>query len=113
MCVLNKESKKKKTHHGLGLGIKRSDKVGRVLLLEPDTRSESMTRIILEDTAGGVVDQHKALVSAYVSQSECPNNVGSNGLDLVGFTPVHVWSARDAGRVEDMARLHGCDVGFE
>ena len=72
-----------------------------------------MTRIILEDTSGGVVDQHKALVSAHVSQSECPNNVGPNGLDLVGFTPVHVWSARDAGRVEDMARLHGCDVGFE
>lgn len=101
------------THHGLGLGIERSDEVRGVLLLKPDAGAKGVARIVLEDTPGGVVDQDEALPSANVSQGEGPHDVGPDGLDLVGLAPVNVGPAGDAGGIEDVGRLDGHQVGLE
>jgi hypothetical protein len=113
IIFINKNKKLNKTHHCLGLGIERSDEVGRVLLLEPDSRPERVTRIVLEDTPSGVVDQHQAFLSAHVGQGQSSDDIGPDGLDLVGLAPVHVGSAGDSGGVEDVGGLHGRQVGDE
>lgn len=100
-------------HHGLGLGIERSDKVGGILLLEPDTRPERVSGVVLENAAGGVVNEHEAAVPAQVGEGQGPYDVGPDSLDLMRFAPVDVGAAGDSGGVEDVGGLDGGDVGFE
>lgn len=100
-------------HHGLSLGIEGSDEVGRVLLLEPDSRAKRVTRIVLEYTSSGVVDKDQASLSAHVSKCQGSDHVGSNGLDLMRFAPIHVWTSRHTGGVKDMGGFDGGEVGLE
>lgn len=72
-----------------------------------------MTRIVLEDTPGGEVDQDQAFLSAHVGQGQSPDHVGPDGLDLVGLAPVHVGPAGDPRGIEDVGGLHGRQVGNE
>ena len=53
---MNEKIKGKRTHHGFGLGIERSNKVGSILLLESNTRPEWMTRIILKNAPGSIIN---------------------------------------------------------
>ena len=101
------------THHGLCLGIERSDKVGGVLLLEPDARPERVTRIVLENAPGRIVNEDQPPLSAYVSEGQGADHVGPDGLDLMGFAPIDVGAAGDAGGVEDVGGLNIGDVGLE
>lgn len=102
---------RKISHHSFGLGVERPGEVRSILLLESDTRPESMTRIVLEYTTGGVVDENESFLSANVGESQGPGDVRADGLDLVGLAPVDVGTSGDSGGVEHVARLHGLDVG--
>lgn len=72
-----------------------------------------MIGIVLEDAAGGVINENQAFVSAEVSEREGTDDISPYGLHLVGFAPVDVGPARHPGRVEDVGGLGGADVGFE
>jgi len=100
-------------YHGLSLGIERTDKVRSILLLEPNTRPERMARIILKDTACSIINQDQTFLPAKVSQRQCADHIGSYGLDFMGFAPVDVRPASNAGSVENMSGINGNQVGFE
>lgn len=72
-----------------------------------------MLGIVLEDAAGGVVDEDEALLPADVGEGEGADDVGADGLDLVGLAPVDVGASGDAGGVEDVGGVDGGDVGLE
>lgn len=72
-----------------------------------------MRRIVLEDAAGGVVDEDQPLLPAHVSQRQRADDVGADRLHLVRLAPVDVGAAGDAGGVEDVGGLDGGDVGLE
>lgn len=107
------EEKQLKSDHCFGLGIERSDKIGSVLLLEADTGAERVGGVVLEDASGGVVDEDEAFLPADVGERERADDIGADGLDLVGLAPVDVGAAGDAGGVEDVGGLGGGDVGLE
>jgi len=69
--------------------------------------------VVLEDAVGGVVDENEAVVAADVGEGEGSDDVGSDGLDFVGFAPIDVGAARDAGGVEDVSGLELGYVGLE
>lgn len=103
--------KKKNSHHCFGFGVEGSGEIGSVFLLESDTRPERMTRIVLENATRRVIDQNESLLPANVGECECSGDVRADGLDLVRLAPVDVRTPGDTGGVEDVARLHGFDVG--
>lgn len=102
-----------KSYHRFGLGVEGSDKIGLVLLLEPNTRTERMSRIVLENTTRGVIDQHQTLFPAHVGKRQRANNVGADCLHLMGLAPVDVGPTRHTGGVENVRRTDGGDVGLE
>lgn len=105
--------RKLSSHHGLGLGIEGSDEIRRILLLKSDSGLDRMIRIVLEDASSGIIDQNQASLPADVSESESPDDVGADGLDLVGLAPVDVGAAGDTGGVEDVSGIDSGDVGLE
>lgn len=76
------------------------------MFLEGDAGSESVGRIVLEDAAGGVVDEDEAFMMADVGEGESADDVGSDGFNFVRFAPVHIGSTRDTRGVEHVAGLH-------
>lgn len=100
----SKENSNSNNYHGLGLGVKRSNEIGRVLLLEPDTRSERVLIVVLEDATRRIVDEHQPLLSAHVGQRQRADDVCPDRLHLVGLAPVDVRPAGDAGGVEHVRR---------
>lgn len=101
------------SNHGLGLRVEGTGEIGSVVLFEPDSGSERMTGIVLEDATGGVVEEDEAVVAADVGESEGSDDVGSDGLNLVGFAPVHVGPACDSSGVEYVGGLDLSYVLFE
>lgn len=72
-----------------------------------------MSGVILEDATGGVIDEEKTVFAAHVSESESPDDVGSDGFNFVGLAPVDVGPARDTSGVEDVRGLGLRYVGYE
>lgn len=72
-----------------------------------------MTRVVLEYTTRGVVDQHEASLPANVGESQSSDDVCTDGLHLVGLAPVNVRSSGDSRGVEHVARLDGIKIGDE
>ena len=97
------------SNHGLGLRVEGTDEIGSVLFFEADSGSERMSGIVLEDATGGVVEEEEAVVAADIGESEGSDDVGSDGLHLVGLAPVDVGPARDSGGVEYVG---GLDLGY-
>lgn len=111
--MIENEGQKERTNHSLGLGIKGSDKIRRILLLKSNTRPERMTLVILKYTPSSIINQHQPLLSTHVSKSEGTGHVSTDGLDLVGFAPVDVGPAGDTGGIKNMSRIEGGDVSLE
>lgn len=103
----------RKSHHCFGFGVKGSDKIGRILLLESDTRPERMRGVVLENATGCVVNQHQALLPAHVSKRQRSDDIRTDRLHLVRLAPVDVRAAGHSGGVEDVCGLYGGDVGLE
>lgn len=104
---------KSRAYHSFSLGIKGSNKIGNLILLESNPRIERMRRIVLKNASSGVINQDQPSFTAHVSQAQSSNDIGSNGLNLMRFAPVDVRAASDAGSVEDVSGLHGGDVGLK
>lgn len=105
--------RERELYHGLSLGVERSDKIRSILLLEADAGSEGVTGIVLEDAAGGVINENQTFVSADVSKRKGADDISPYGLDLMRFAPVDVGPTGHPGRVEDVGGLDGGDIGFE
>lgn len=100
-------------HHGFGFGIEGSNKIGGFFLLEADPGIERVRGIVLENAAGGVINENQPSLAAHIGQAQGSDHIGSNGLDLMRLAPVDVGAAGYTGGVEDVGRLHGGDVGLE
>lgn len=100
-------------HHGFRLGIEGSNEIRDFILLEPNPRVKRMSRIVLENAASGVINQDQPSLTAHIGQAQGSDHIGSNGLDLMRFTPVDVRAAGDSSGVEDMGGLDGGDISLE
>ena len=65
----------------------------RLILLSESRSTNGMELIILEDTSSGIDSAVDTPLRTYISQVESANHIGTEGLSLVGLTPIDVWSA--------------------
>jgi len=92
-------------HVSLGFRVKRSVKVGCVLLGEADAGSLGVLFVINENATGGVDGAMDATLQTQIGKIQSSNDVGADGFGLVGLAPVNVGTPGDASGVEDVSGL--------
>jgi len=88
----------------LGLGVKRSSKVGLVGLEESLT-ANWVGIIISVDTASSKDSDVNSLEETSIGQVQCTDDIVSDGILLVVLTPIDVWSTSGTSTVENVGWL--------
>lgn len=98
-------------HVSLGLAVKGSIKVGRILLGKANTRSQRMLVVVDKDTTSGIDSAMDVANATKIGQVQCTNDIGADGFRLVRFTPINIGTTGNTSGIQDVGRLDFVQFG--
>lgn len=92
-------------HVSLGLAVEGAVKVRSILLGKANARSLGVLLVVDKDASGGVDGAVNSAFQTQIGKIEGSDDVGADGVGLVGFAPINVGASGDTSGVQDVSGL--------